>query len=144
MHYNLGQPHPDAVVETTSLSFADLPLVEYRTRLPQSLFKPKTADNPHGGALSKLQLETVTYACQQHAHLLPTGERCGFFLGDGVGLGKGRQVPLLKLLGVAACLVLPARGCPCVVASSLGTACVCLLPLLLATGWCAPPALLAA
>jgi len=38
------------------------------------------------------QLETVSYACQRHEVLLPSRERAGFFLGDGVGLGKGRQL----------------------------------------------------
>ncbi|KDO34242.1 hypothetical protein SPRG_19078 [Saprolegnia parasitica CBS 223.65] len=28
----------------------------------------------------------------QHQKILPTGERCGFFLGDGTGVGKGRQL----------------------------------------------------
>lgn len=39
-----------------------------------------------------LQLEGILYACQQHQELLPTGERRGFFLGDGTGVGKGRQL----------------------------------------------------
>jgi hypothetical protein len=39
-----------------------------------------------------LQLETISYACQRHETLLASGQRAGFFLGDGVGLGKGRQV----------------------------------------------------
>lgn len=91
-HFHLGQPHPDPVVETTSLAFADLPPIEYQLRLPRELLAPRSASNPRGGALSKLQLETVSYACQQHAYKLPSGERSGFFLGDGVGLGKGRQL----------------------------------------------------
>ena len=55
--------------------------------------KPHDADDcPHGGSLSRAQLETVAYACQRHEARLPGGERAGFFLGDGVGLGKGRQL----------------------------------------------------
>lgn len=37
-------------------------------------------------------METVLYACQQHERFLSTGERRGFFLGDGAGVGKGRQL----------------------------------------------------
>ena len=42
------------------------------------------------GALSALQLESVTYGMQRHAHQLPGGERAGFFIGDGAGVGKVR------------------------------------------------------
>ena len=97
LHYDRGQPHPTDAVETTSLSFADAPPISYELSLPPSLLKPKTPANPLGGALSRLQLETVAYACQRHEAFLPSGERAGFFLGDGVGLGKGRQLAGLLL-----------------------------------------------
>ena len=84
-----AQPHPDAVVETTSLSFAELPPISYSLNLPAGIFQPKAGANPYGGALSRAQLETVSYACQRFETKLPGGERAGFFLGDGVGLGKG-------------------------------------------------------
>ena len=92
LHYEAGQAHPDPVVETTSLSFAELPPITYQLKLHNGIFRPKSASNEFGGALSRLQLETVSYACQRHETKLPTGERAGFFLGDGVGLGKGRQL----------------------------------------------------
>lgn len=44
------------------------------------------------GALSQLHLETVYYACQRHEVILENGYRGGFFLGDGAGVGKGRQI----------------------------------------------------
>lgn len=44
--------------------------------------------------LSSLQLEGVLYACQRHLTILPNGRRGAFFLGDGAGVGKGRQVGL--------------------------------------------------
>ena len=45
------------------------------------------------GRLSALQLETVLLASQRHATLLPPdGARGGFFIGDGAGVGKGRQL----------------------------------------------------
>jgi len=42
--------------------------------------------------LSALQLEAVTYACQQHDQILPGGIRAGYLIGDGAGVGKGRTV----------------------------------------------------
>ena len=44
------------------------------------------------GALSRLQLEGVAYACQKHLERLPDGTRAGFMIGDGAGVGKGRQI----------------------------------------------------
>ena len=92
-HFKRGQPHPDPVVETTSLSFAEPPPIKYDLNLPDGIFEPRDElDNPAGGALSNLQLETVAYACQRHESIMANGCRAGFFLGDGVGLGKGRQL----------------------------------------------------
>ena len=45
-----------------------------------------------GGGLSQLQLEGIMYACQRHQVMLHDGSRAGFFLGDGAGVGKGRQI----------------------------------------------------
>ena len=93
LYFTLGQSHPDPVVETTSLSFANLPDdIDQALDLPSAIFRPKSDANPLGGALSRLQLETIAYASRRHATDLPSGERSGFFLGDGVGLGKGRQL----------------------------------------------------
>ena len=39
-----------------------------------------------------MQLEGVQYACQRHQVILSGGTRAGFFLGDGAGVGKGRQI----------------------------------------------------
>ena len=80
------------MVETTSLSFAELPRITMHSHLPQGMQKPKSDANPYGGALSNLQMETVVYAGMRHATQLPNGTTAGFFLGDGVGLGKGRQL----------------------------------------------------
>ena len=44
------------------------------------------------GKLSALQLESITYASQQHEHFMPDGTRAGFLLGDGAGVGKGRTI----------------------------------------------------
>ena len=43
--------------------------------------------------MSKLQLEGVSYACQAHLQKLSDGvTRSGFMIGDGAGVGKGRQI----------------------------------------------------
>ena len=44
------------------------------------------------GKLSDLQLEAVIYSKQQHAEYYPSGDRKGFLLGDGAGVGKGRTI----------------------------------------------------
>ncbi|XP_060641049.2 protein strawberry notch homolog 2 isoform X1 [Anolis sagrei] len=80
----LGKQHPDRVVETSTLSSVPPPDITYTLSLPESI-----ADN---GRLSALQLEAITYGCQQHEVLLPNGQRAGFLIGDGAGVGKGRTV----------------------------------------------------
>ena len=42
--------------------------------------------------LSALQLESIVYASQQHEQFLPDGNRAGFLIGDGAGVGKGRTI----------------------------------------------------
>ncbi|ALC44054.1 sno [Drosophila busckii] len=79
-----GSKHPDAVVETATLSSVELPDITYELMLPEKL---QSSDR-----LSALQLEAVTYACQAHEQLLPSGQRAGFLLGDGAGVGKGRTI----------------------------------------------------
>ena len=44
------------------------------------------------GILSDAQLENVVYAGQAHSQTLPDGRRRGYFIGDGTGVGKGRQL----------------------------------------------------
>lgn len=49
------------------------------------------------GILSDAQLEAVVYAGQAHSRMLPAREgeqafRRGFFIGDGTGVGKGREI----------------------------------------------------
>ncbi|XP_065201185.1 protein strawberry notch isoform X3 [Planococcus citri] len=80
----LGKKHPDPVVETASLSSVEPTEVWYKLSLPEDTIK--------SGSLSALQLEAITYASQQHEHLLPDGSRAGFLIGDGAGVGKGRTI----------------------------------------------------
>lgn len=69
----IGLPHPDAVVETSSLASVEPPDIMYRVCIPE-----KTMDL---GSISALQLEAVTYACQQHETFLHNRERAGFLIG---------------------------------------------------------------
>lgn len=80
----LGKKHPDPVVETASLSSVEPADVTYELSIPM--------DTINSGSLSALQLEAITYTCQQHDHLLPDGSRAGFLIGDGAGVGKGRTI----------------------------------------------------
>ncbi|XP_074572965.1 protein FORGETTER 1 [Curcuma longa] len=81
---SVGRPHPDAVVETSSLSAVQPPEPTYHLKIMDELDK--------SNALSCLQIETLVYACQRHLHYLQNGARAGFFIGDGAGMGKGRTI----------------------------------------------------
>ncbi|ESO95520.1 hypothetical protein LOTGIDRAFT_117101, partial [Lottia gigantea] len=80
----IGEKHPDPVVETSSLASVEPVNVKYKIVIPES-----TIDMCQ---LSALQLEAITYASQRHETILPSGERAGFLIGDGAGVGKGRTI----------------------------------------------------
>lgn len=101
-----GRPHPSPLVESGPMASVAPPAPTYRPILPA-----KITDQ---GLVSDAQLETVIYAGEAHATLLPgrwrlgdaphqvilvaedtpdaVSFRRGFFLGDGTGCGKGRQI----------------------------------------------------
>ncbi|KAK4471151.1 hypothetical protein MN116_005546 [Schistosoma mekongi] len=81
---NYGRKHPDPVVESSSLSSVSPPDIHYRLNLPDEVVER--------AYLSALQLEAVVYACQRHECILPNGQRAGFLIGDGAGVGKGRTI----------------------------------------------------
>ena len=65
------------------------PSADYAPKIPRSLINQ--------GLLSDAQLETLVYAGQAHREMLPHVEgqeavRRGFFIGDGTGVGKGREI----------------------------------------------------
>uniref|UniRef100_A0A672R8B9 Protein strawberry notch homolog 2 n=1 Tax=Sinocyclocheilus grahami TaxID=75366 RepID=A0A672R8B9_SINGR len=80
----IGVSHPDIVVETNTLSSVPPPDITYTLSIPPSSIS--------SGLLSALQLEAIIYACQQHEVILQNGQRAGFLIGDGAGVGKGRTV----------------------------------------------------
>ncbi|PJR12785.1 strawberry notch-like NTP hydrolase domain-containing protein [Sinorhizobium meliloti] len=99
-------PHPTALVQSAAMASIAPPLPTYRPTLPKSLVTD--------GVVSDAQLESVIYAGEAHsAHLSGTYTvndtydqlraapedasdafrlRRGWYLGDGTGCGKGRQV----------------------------------------------------
>lgn len=81
---SIGPPHPDPIVETSSLSAVQPPEPTYDLAIKDEI--------EHSKGLSCLQLETLVYASQRHLQHLQDGSRAGFFVGDGAGVGKGRTI----------------------------------------------------
>lgn len=96
-----AKPHPTPLVESAAMASVQPPKADYQPRLPQKLIE--------GGVISAAQLEPIVYAGHMHAQTMPmpqaerdefeklTGKpapaekRRGFFIGDGTGVGKGRE-----------------------------------------------------
>lgn len=76
--------HPAKLVESAAMSAVPAPKATYVPDLPAELIT--------SGAISDVQLESIVYAGQAHSQMLPNGQRRGFFIGDGTGVGKGRQI----------------------------------------------------
>jgi antirestriction protein ArdC/phage/plasmid primase-like uncharacterized protein len=79
-----AKPHPGKLVQSAAMSAVEPPAPSYSPVLPKGLIDI--------GLLSIAQLEAVVYAGQAHSELLPNGSRKGFFIGDGTGVGKGREI----------------------------------------------------
>jgi hypothetical protein len=95
-----SQPHPGPLVQSSAMSSVEPPDPTYTPNLPAQTVKT--------GLLSIAQLESVVYAGQSHAQQLEvvvteedareyglkqgTKYRRGFFVGDGTGVGKGREI----------------------------------------------------
>jgi predicted RNA methylase len=106
LHIPRSQPHPTKLVQSAAMASVAPPKPTYRPHLPAGLVEQ--------GLLSDAQLESLIYAGEAHSHLLgghwhvdetydkltaasedtedAVQFRQGWFLGDGTGAGKGRQV----------------------------------------------------
>jgi tRNA G10 N-methylase Trm11 len=79
-----AQKHPGPLVQSAAMAAVEPPTPTYTPNLPEEVVKY--------GKLSIAQLEAVVYAGQSHGQILPDGQRRGFFIGDGTGVGKGREI----------------------------------------------------
>lgn len=110
--------HPTPLVESVAMGSITAPVPEVVPQLPADLIAR--------GVLSAAQAETLIYAASAHARDLPgrfepedkgcalkaSAEgnvyRMGYFLGDGTGAGKGRQVA--SVIPCCAASILPMRS----------------------------------
>lgn len=79
-----AKKHPAKLVESAAMAAVDPPEATYTPSIPAKLVTD--------GVLSDAQLENIVYAGQAHEQMLETGQRKGYFIGDGTGVGKGRQL----------------------------------------------------
>lgn len=80
-----AKEHPGNLVESAAMSALDMAATEYTPQLPKKVILE--------GKISDAQLEAVIRAGQAHSEKLPSGDaRRGFFIGDGTGVGKGREI----------------------------------------------------
>lgn len=84
VHIKGAKKHPAKLVESAAMGAVLPPDPAYTPALPARIAKE--------GILSDAQLENVVYAGQAHSQTLPDGRRRGYFIGDGTGVGKGRQL----------------------------------------------------
>lgn len=80
-----AQPHPSALVESAAMAAVQAPTLTVTPGFPKEVYTE--------GRLSDAQLDVVAYAQQAHEQMLADGTaRRGFFIGDGTGVGKGREI----------------------------------------------------
>lgn len=79
-----AKKHPSPICESAAMSAVKAPDITYKPNLPEKVIKD--------GILSDVQLEAVSRAGQSFEEIMPNGQRKGFFIGDGTGVGKGRTV----------------------------------------------------
>jgi hypothetical protein len=79
-----ARPHPGELVQSAAMATVMPPVTGYKPRIPIALVK--------SGALSDAQLEAIVYAGHAHSDVMADGRRRGFLIGDGTGVGKGREI----------------------------------------------------
>ena len=76
--------HPGRLVQSAAMASVEQPKPAYKPKLDTHIIET--------GKLSDAQIESIVYAGQSHQQVLPSGERKGYFIGDGTGVGKGREI----------------------------------------------------
>lgn len=84
MHIPGAKAHPAKLVQSAAMASVLPPEPTYKPNLPATIATQ--------GKISLVGLEPVVYAGQAHAQFLQNGERKGYFIGDGTGVGKGREI----------------------------------------------------
>lgn len=84
-----GGEHPGAIVETKAMATVPMPPLTYKPNLPESVVGK--APDYKDAKLSAVQLEAVAIAGMQNEIILPNGARAAALIGDGTGVGKGRE-----------------------------------------------------
>jgi len=79
-----AKKHPTPLVQSAAMAAVTPPSPFYNPSLPPKIIK--------AGNLSEIQLESIVYAGQSHSEILPDETRRGYFIGDGTGVGKGREI----------------------------------------------------
>ena len=87
-----AKPHPGPLVQSSAMAAVLPPVPTYTPNLPKETIEK--------GLLSVAQIEAVVYAGQAHQEFLEpvtvdgkdVAYRRGFFIGDGTGVGKGREI----------------------------------------------------
>lgn len=91
-----AKAHPGKLVESAAMAVVEPPDPTYSPNMPEHVVK--------NGKLSLAQLEAIVYAGQAHQEMTSTpvlddnGQptdrlyRKGYFIGDGTGVGKGREI----------------------------------------------------
>jgi tRNA G10 N-methylase Trm11 len=80
-----SKKHPGNLVESAAMSALETIPPKYVPNLPKKAIQE--------GRISDAQLEVVINAGQAHSEMVAGGEhRRGYFIGDGTGVGKGREI----------------------------------------------------
>lgn len=79
-----GKEHPADLDEPAAMAAVQPPDITVKLSLPENIIKE--------GKLSAPQIEAVARAAQSFETKNPDGTRRGFFIGDGTGVGKGREI----------------------------------------------------
>lgn len=79
-----AKKHPTKLVESAAMATVKAPEMTEALHIPKKLVSD--------GILSDAQLEAVTRAWQSFGKQLDNGETQGYFIGDGTGVGKGREI----------------------------------------------------